>query len=179
MLRLSYVFVFFCLLFLPLTALAQQGQDFAHYQMGNQELTLSGSGVSDNSFDRTNLSFDVGYGYFFDSNWQGIIRQSLNIVDQPGDNAYNAATRVGIDYNFNIGNLRPFFGATFGYMYGDGVKDSFIAGPETGLKAFLSDSTFVIVAVGYDFIFESTNKARDAFSDGVFNYRLGLGYRFF
>jgi hypothetical protein len=175
--RLIYIFVIFGLLLLPLTALAQQGQDFAQYQTGSQELTLSGSGVSDNSFDRTNLSFDVGYGYFFDPNWQGLIRQSLNIVDQPGDNAYNASTRIGIDYNFNMGNLRPFFGATAGYMYGDGVKDSFIAGPEAGMKAFLSDSAFVMLAVGYDFIFESTNKARDAFSDGVFNYRLGLGYR--
>jgi len=175
--RLFYIFIIFGLFLLPFAALAQPGQDFAQYKMGSQELTLSGSGVSDNSFDRTNLSFDVGYGYFFDPNWQGLVRQSLNIVDQPGDNAYNASTRVGVDYNFNVGNLRPFLGATVGYMYGDGVKDSFIAGPETGLKAFLSDSTFLIVAVGYDFIFEKTNKAKDAFSDGVFNYRLGLGYR--
>ncbi|MBW6508870.1 MAG: hypothetical protein K0A94_04920 [Desulfuromonadales bacterium] len=176
--RTIYGLVIFGFLFLPFTALAQQNQNFATYKMGTQELTLSGSGVSDKSFDRTNLSFDLGYGYFFDSNWQGLIRQSLNIVDQPGDNAYNASTRVGIDYNFNIGNLRPFLGATIGYMYGDGVKESFIAGPEVGLKAFLSDSTFLIVAVGYDFIFESTNKAHDTYSDGVFNHRLGLGYRF-
>ena len=114
--RFIYIFVVCGLFFLPFTALGQQGQDFAQYKMGSQELTLSGSGVSDNSFDRTNLSFDVGYGYFFDPNWQGLIRQSLNIVDQPGDNAYNASTRVGADYNFNVGNLRPFLGATVGYM---------------------------------------------------------------
>ncbi len=175
--RLICMFVVFGFLLLPLNAMAQRGQDFAPYQMGDQELTLSGSGVSDNSFDTTNLSLDIGYGYFFSQGWQGLIRQSLNIIDQPGDNAYNASTRIGIDYNFNLRNLRPFLGATIGYMYGDGVKNSFIAGPETGLKAYLSDSAFVIFAVGYDFIFENADEAEDAFDDGIFNYRLGLGYR--
>lgn len=175
--RLIYIFSILGFLFLPFTAIAQQGQDFAQYQMGNQELTLSGSGVSDNDFDSTSLSFDVGYGYFFNQNWEGLIRQSLNVVDQPGDNAYNASTRIGVDYNFNMQNIRPFLGGTIGYMYGDGVEESFIAGPEGGVKAFLSDSTFVLVAVGYDFIFEDAHDADDSFDDGVFNYRLGLGYR--
>lgn len=175
--RLSYIFVVFGLFFLPFTALAQQDQDFAQYQRGDQELTLSGSGASGNDFDTTNLSFDVGYGYFFNQNWEGLIRQSLNLIDQPGDNEYNASTRLGLDYNFNMRNLRPFLGATVGYLYGDGVEESFIAGPEAGVKAFLSNSTFVIVAVGYDFIFEDADNADDAFDDGIFNYRLGLGYR--
>lgn len=176
--RFINIFMVFGLLLLPFTALAQEGRNFAPYKMGSQEWTLSGSGVSDNEFDKTNLSLDVGYGYFFNQNWEGFIRQSLNIIDQPGDNAYNAATRTGVDYNFNMGNLRPFLGATIGYIYGDGVEESFIAGPEGGLKAFLSDSTFLIVAVGYDFIFEEADEANDNFDDGIFNYRLGLGYRF-
>ncbi|MBE0502330.1 MAG: hypothetical protein IBX47_12920 [Desulfuromonadales bacterium] len=162
---------------LPFTALAQTGQDFAQYQMGHQKLTLSGSGASSNDFDTTNLSFDVGYGYFFNQNLEGVIRQSLNIIDQPGDNAYNASTRIGVDYNINLRNLHPFFGATVGYLYGDGVKESFIAGPEGGVKIFLSDSAFMIAAVGYDFIFEDADDANDAFDDGVYNYRLGFGYR--
>lgn len=175
--RAIYIFVVFGLLLLPFTALAVQGQDYAQYQMGHQELTLSGSGASDNDFDTTNLSFDVGYGYFFNQNWEGIVRQSLNVTDQPGDNAYNASTRIGADYNFNMQNLRPFLGATIGYLYGDGVEESFISGPEGGVKVFLSDSAFLIVAVGYDFIFEDADEADDAFDDGVFNYRFGFGYR--
>ena len=175
--RLIYLFTIFGLLLLPLAALAQPDQDFAQYQMGAQELTLSGSGASGNDFDTTNLSLDVGYGYFFNQNWENLIRQSLNVTDQPGNNSYNASTRIGVDYNFNLRNLRPFVGATLGYLYGDGVEESFIAGPEGGMKAFLSDSTFVIVAVGYDFIFDDANEADNAFDDGIFNYRLGLGYR--
>jgi len=77
-----------------------------------------------------------------------------------------------------MGNMRPFLGATIGYIYGDSVKESFIARPEGGLKAFLSESTCLIVAVGYDFIFEDADEANDTFDEGVFNYRLGLGYRF-
>ena len=174
MYRSVYVLVVFGLLLLPLAAAAQQ---FPAYQMGDKELTLSGSGASDNDFDTTNLSFDVGFGYFFDQSWEGIVRQTLNVTDQPGENAYNGTTRVGIDYNFNVQQMRPFVGATVGYIYGDGVEESFIAGPEAGIKAFLSKSTFVIAAVGYDFIFEDTDEADDAFDDGFFNYRLGLGYR--
>ncbi len=175
--RIIYISVIFGLLLLPFTALAQQGQDFAQYRAGNQELTLSGSGASDKDFDTTNLSFDVGYGYFIDQSWEGLIRQTLNVTDQPGENAYNATTRIGIDYNFNMQNWRPFLGATVGYIYGDGVEESFIAGPEGGVKAFLSENTFVIAAIGYDFIFDDADEADDAFDDGVFNYRLGLGYR--
>lgn len=77
-----------------------------------------------------------------------------------------------------MGNMRPFLGATIGYIHGDSVKESFIARPEGGLKAFLSESTCLIVAVAYDFIFEDADEANDTFDDGVFNYRLGLGYRF-
>lgn len=175
--RFIYIFIILGLFTLPFTALAQQDQATPNYQTGSQEFTLSGSGSSDNDFDTTNLEFDIGYGYFFDENWEGIIRQNIRVVDQPGNNAYNGATRLGIDYNFDLQNLRPFLGGTIGYMYGDGVKESFIAGPEGGLKIFLNNSTFVIAAVGYDFIFENANKAKDAFSDGFFNYRLGLGYK--
>lgn len=175
--RFIYTFIIFGLLALPFTALAQQGQFSPNYQTGSQELTLSGSGASDNDFDTTNLEFDIGYGYFFDTNWEGIIRQNISVYDRPGENAYNGATRFGLDYNFDLQNLRPFLGATIGYMYGDNVEESFIAGPEGGLKAFLSDSTFVIAAVGYDFIFEDADEADHAFDDGLFNYRLGLGFK--
>lgn len=172
--RVFAVLVVFCVFLLPFAATAQE---YPAYQTGTKELTLSGSGASDNDFDTTNLSFDVGFGYFFNQALEGILRQTLNVTDQPGENAYNATTRLGLDYNFNVQQLRPFVGATVGYIYGDGVKESFIAGPEAGIKAFLSESTFVIAAVGYDFLFEDADEADDAFDDGFFNYRLGLGYR--
>jgi len=68
-------------------------------------------------------------------------------------------------------------GATIGYLYGETVNESFLAGPEAGLKIFINDATFIVAGVGYDFVFENAGDANDAFDDGRFVYNLGIGFR--
>lgn len=149
----------------------------AYFQTGDKQLTLSGSGSSDKDFDTTTFAVDVGFGYFYTDYLQGIVRQNVAIADVPGDNQWNGSTRVGADYNFDFQNWRPFIGATIGYLYGDGVTESFIAGPEAGIKGFVNDTTFIVVSAGYDFLFEDADDADDAFSDGRIIYSLGIGFK--
>jgi hypothetical protein len=158
------------LFFVPFIASAQ-------YQMGEKELTLSGSGTSDNDLDNTTFSTDIGFGYFFNPMLEMIIRQNAAFADTSSGNDWNGSTRVGVDYNIDLQNWQPFIGATIGYLYGENVKESFIAGPEGGVKAFVNNTTFIIASVGYDFIFEDADEADNAFDDGRFIYNLGIGFK--
>ena len=62
-------------------------------------------------------------------------------------------------------------------MYGDAVEDTWVAGPEGGLKLFVNDTTFILGQIAYDFFFEDSDDADDAFDDGRWVYTLGIGFR--
>lgn len=154
----------------PVAAMAQ-------YQMGDRELTLSGSGSSDNSFDTTTFSTEVSFGYFYSDNLEGAIRQGVAVADQPGDNSWNGSTRLAMDYHFDMQEFQPYLGVNIGYLYGDNVNETFLGGPEGGLKAFVNETTFVILSVEYQVLFEDADDADDQFDDGRFVYGLGLGFK--
>ena len=74
----------------------------------------------------------------------------------------------------------PFVGASIGYLYHNGsadqatdtrIDDSWLAGPEMGVKCFLNGTTFIQFMVSYDWSLNNT------FNDGEFLYSLGLGVR--
>ena len=70
---------------------------------------------------------------------------------------------------------QPFIGAQLGYIYGDNTSDTWVAGPEAGVKYFINSTTFVVGAVEYQFFFDDSDDASDNFDDGQFIYSLGLG----
>ena len=150
----------------------------AQFQMGDKELTLNGNGSSDDDFDNTVFSVEAGLGYFFNKNLEGLVRQGVSVVDIPGSNdLWNASTRLGLDYHFDLQQWQPFLGASIGYLYGDSVEETFIAGPEVGVKAFVNTTTFILASVEYQILFEDADEADDQFDDGRFVYNLGIGFR--
>ncbi len=163
------------LILTPLTAGAQ-AEDYS-YRPGQMEFTLSGSGSSDEEFDGTVLSVEAGLGYFLTESWEGFIRQGFAFADVPGGSDWAAATRLGVDYNFDFGRFKPLIGATIGYVYGDEINDQFIAGPQIGLKYFANLTTFVYGLVEYEFLFDDADEADDAFDDGRFVYTVGIGFK--
>ena len=83
------------------------------------------------------------------------------------------------NYQFGDDRTRPFVGGSLGGIYGDGVKDSGFAGLETGIKYYVRDKTYFLGRVEYQFFFNSTSDASDAFQDdGAFAYTVGVGYNF-
>ncbi|PKN11848.1 MAG: hypothetical protein CVU69_10240 [Deltaproteobacteria bacterium HGW-Deltaproteobacteria-4] len=153
------------------------GAAMAQFQMGDMELTLNGNGSSDNDFDATVTSVELSLGYFMNANLEGIVRQGVSYIDVPGDNIWNGSTRLGLDYHFDLQMWQPFVGASIGMIYGDMVKDQFIAGPEVGIKAFVNTTTFILASVEYDVLFEDADEVDDQFSDGRYVYNLGVGFR--
>jgi hypothetical protein len=153
------------------------------YDRSPWEFTLAGTGTSDKEFDNNSVGVDIGLGFFLGPFDLGV-RQSLNYASTStafGDtDAFDGSTRAFADFEIEIGPFAPFIGANIGYVYGDFVKDQFIAGPEGGLKIYFHENhdVFIFGRIEYQFFFEDSDQADDAFEDGQFVYTIGVGFRF-
>ena len=157
---------------------ADAQQETYGFQPGDWEITIEGSGTSDKDFDNSTLSAEAGMGYFFNSMTELGLRQGLGLADiGGGDDNWSASTRLFFDLHFPINCIYPFIGVNFGYLYGDIVDETWIAGPEIGIKGFLSDTAFLFGLVEYNFTFEDADEVDDAFDDGRFVYAVGIGFR--
>jgi hypothetical protein len=160
--RIAAVVSLFCLM-LPAAAFAQG------FTQGDRTLSLGGSGASDNEFVDNSFTFEGELGYFFTDAWEMALRQGLAFNNASGsDDEWAAATRVALDYNFDMGRWWPLVGASLGYIYGDAVSDTWVAGPEAGVRYFVNETTFITGLVEYEFFFDDADEATDAFDDGRF-----------
>lgn len=172
------MYIFIVSLALVFVANTSMGQDEWGFQPGDYELTLQGSGTSDDDLDNTTLSFEGSIGYFFNQSMELGLRQGVSFADIEGDDdQWSGSTRGFLDFHLDLQRFQPFLGVNLGYLYGDNVEESFIAGPEVGLKFFLVPSTFLYALAEYNFTFEDADEADDAFDDGRFVYALGMGVK--
>jgi hypothetical protein len=148
------------------------------FSQGDKVLTLSGSGASDNEFIDNDFNINGSIGYFLTDGLEIALRQAFGFNDLSGDDdQWSAATRVALAYNFDIGSWWPFIGVNLGYIYGDAVSDTWVAGPEAGVRVFVNNTTFIMLSVEYEFFFNEGDDIDDAFDDGEFIYSLGIGFR--
>ncbi len=159
----------------PSLVLAQETYGF---KPGDWEITLNGTGTSDEDFDDTEFNVEGSLAKFLSKEWEIGIRQGIGFWDRTGDNDWNGSTRVFTDFNFDLDRLQPFVGISFGYLYGDGVDDSWIAGPEGGIKFFVVPSSFIFASMEYNFTFDDADDFSDSYDDGRIVYGLGLGINF-
>jgi hypothetical protein len=155
---------------------------YAIDQEGKWEVTLLGSGTSDKDFDNGGFAFNGTLNYYFTDQFSVGVRQGASYQDVSGsDDVWQGQTRVGAFYHFNYDETQrwvPYIGANIGYIYGDNVSDTWVAGPEAGLKFFVNDTTFISGSVGYEFLFDDGDSAEDNIDDGQFFYSLGIGFQF-
>jgi hypothetical protein len=145
-------------------------------QAENWELQLLGAGSSDNDFESGGFTLNATVGYFYNDQFQVALRQTASYTDTGSDNLWAASTRIGAYYHFNYETEQmwvPYVGVNLGYIYGD-VNDTWIAGPEVGIRYFVNPTTFVGLSVAYDFLFDS---ADEGFDDGQFVYGVGIGFQ--
>ncbi len=146
---------------------------------GDREITLSGAGTSDKEFDQNSLAFQGSWGKYLSPSSLWGVRQSISVSDSEGEETnFDGSTRVFYDYHFGMGDTRPFIGASIGGVYGEQVDESFIAGPEIGVKHWVKDDVFITGLVEYQFLFESAGDADDRYDDGAIFYSVGVGYNF-
>jgi len=150
----------------------------AQFKQGDWELTLGGNGSTPGRIDGFTFGIEGSLGLFVADQLELGVRQSLNYNDVGGSgSSLNGTTRVFCDFHFDLGAFQPFVGANLGYVYGDGVHDTWAIAPEAGLKYFVNGTTFVFAMVEYQ-IFLDNSSANDAIKDGQFLYTLGIGFRF-
>lgn len=141
------------------------------------ELIISGGGSNDKDFDNGGFNLNVEAGYYFTPELFVGVRQGIGFADF-GDSSWSGSTSAAFDYHFNFERLRPFLGVSFGGIYGDDVEETFIAGPEAGVKYYVKNDTFIYGRVAYEFLFEDADDADDAFDEGRFVYVVGIGFNF-
>ncbi|BAM04879.1 hypothetical protein PSMK_27200 [Phycisphaera mikurensis NBRC 102666] len=145
---------------------------------GAWEFLIGGSGSSDQDFDSNNVTVDVTLGYYLTDTVEVGVRQNVSVAGNEDDTSWNGATTGFADYVFDFDAFRPFVGVSLGYLYGDDTNDTFIGGPEAGVKYYLKDDAFIFGRVNYDFLFDSGDEIDDNFEDGRFVYSIGLGINF-
>jgi hypothetical protein len=152
----------------------------AQPEQGDWELTLQGGGFSDRDWNTHAFSAGVGVGYFLSREAEVGVRQGLAWTRVPstrdqfgnrirGTNSFDGVTRGFFDWHFDLDQFQPFIGVTAGYRYGDGTRDSWVAGLEGGLKYYLHRNTFIYGMAEYQWLLRG--RARD----GGWVYSLGLG----
>ena len=171
---------FICLILMAGTyAQGSSGGAMQGFTAGDRVFNLNGSGSSNEDIHNNSFSVIGSLSWFMDDAWEFGFRQGFGVFDVPGsNNDYVASSRFTLDRNFNMGSLWPLIGISGGYIYGDAVKDQFVAGPEGGLRWFVNDTTFIQGMLEYQFLFDNDNDSRDVFDDGRYVYSLGMGFKF-
>ncbi len=148
----------------------------AQFEEEDFELRLDGFAKTDVNVDSTNLAFSGSLGYFFTDQFEAGLRQTFTYSDV-GPSNLDGGSAVFVNYHFgdDASEWQPFIGGSIGYNYGDSTADTFFAGPEGGVKYFFDEDWFLFGQVEYQFFFEDGGDADEAFDDGVFLFRLGLG----
>ena len=151
---------------------------FAQPTQGDWELMLGGNGSNDSDFESGGGNIAGSIGHYLTDNFELGFRQDCTHVDTGNDSAWNASSRVFADLHMNLadGKVRPFVGLSVGGIYGDGVNDTGVGGPEIGIKVHLNDSTFLYGLAEYQFLFEDSDDVEDNIDDGRFVYTIGLGF---
>lgn len=150
---------------------------------GDKEFSISGTGSGDRNFDSGSFGLTGDLGWYLNDRMVAGVRQSVNYASIEGesivDDFWNGSTRGYLNHHFMTDRARPFVGASLGGVYGDGIENSAFAGLEAGLKYYVQKKTYFLARAEYQFLFDSTDDATDAFQDdGAWAYTVGLGYNF-
>jgi outer membrane protein OmpA-like peptidoglycan-associated protein len=138
------------------------------YGYNLKEVDSSGSDKTSNL-----VGADLGISYYA-TPWLPISvnTQGFNTLDTSVNDGWGGRSTLGIGYEAPTGMVKPYIGIYGGGVYGKGVQDGFVAGPELGLKVDFSRNWFGYAKAAYDVQF------RNNWDDGIPNGGLGAGYRF-
>lgn len=95
------------------------------------EVVVAGVGGSNDRFNAGGAEAAVSIGYYLNDVVKISVRQNGSYSDQ-GKNApeiWNSTCRAALDLHLPLGIFVPYVGVNFGYVYGDTVRDSMMAGP--------------------------------------------------
>ena len=91
-----------------------------------------------------------------------------------GDNdGLNGRSVISLDFAPDLGIVRPFLAANFDGVYGSGIQNGFVAGPEIGFNIDLIEGVAMRAKAAYDYQFRNSD-----FDEGILWASLGFGVGF-
>ncbi|MEZ5864501.1 MAG: OmpA family protein [Geminicoccaceae bacterium] len=130
----------------------------------------SGSGKSQNDLAGIEFSFNALPGDFLSVNLKQAVLYSFN----GEDDGVNGRSGVSIGLTpLNLGIVNPYLSANAGYIYGSGVQNGFVAGPELGFNIKITEQTVLNTKVAYDYQFRNSD-----WDKGIVWGSVGLGFLF-
>jgi hypothetical protein len=149
--------------FLGLKMAAIYGHNF-----GEQD--KDGGGKSENDLAGIEFSFNALPGDFLSVNLKQAVLYGFN----GEDDGVNGRSGVSIGLTpLNLGIVNPYLSANAGYIYGPGVQQGFVAGPELGFNFRISENTVLNTKVAYDYQFRNAG-----WDEGIVWGSVGLGFLF-
>jgi hypothetical protein len=139
---------------------------------GNWESTLTGTGQSDDDFDNSNFGVTGSVGHYFTKNFIVTFKQGIQANETRDSTLVNGRSVVQAAYQWDFAKWQPYLGINVGGIYGAGIEDSAIVGPEGGLKYFVNESTFLFGSIAYEVPIDECCK------DGIVPYSVGIGFDF-
>ncbi len=97
---------------------------------------------------------------------------AFNTLGTSQNDGWGARFAGGPAYQADLGDVHPYVGVVGGYIFGKGVENAAIVGPEIGVKFDLSRQWNVYARAGYDY------NVRNEFGQGIINGGVGAAYRF-
>lgn len=129
-----------------------------------------GDGKSQNDLAGIEFSFNALPGSLVSLNLKQAILYSFN-GEEDGVNGRSGVS-IGLT-PLDLGIVNPYLSANAGYIYGSGVQDGFVAGPELGFNIPVGESTVLNAKVAYDYQFRNAD-----WDKGIVWAGLGLGFLF-
>lgn len=143
------------------------------FQKADWEISLSGSGGTPSGGDSFNAVANVGLGYFLTDAIELGIRQGIGYSDVTDNHWFGSSTFFG-DYNLALNDKFVIFAGGLGNVtYGDGQVAAWSAGPEAGIKYFVTPSTIIGFSVAYTWDINQTGDN----NSGQFLYNLALSFK--
>jgi hypothetical protein len=139
---------------------------------GNWEATLTGTGQSVDDFDTTNVGVTGSLGYYLTKNHLLTFKQGLQANDTGNSTLINSRTVFQAAYQWDYAKWQPYLGMNLGALYGAGIDDHAVAGPEAGVKYFVNESTFLFANIAYEVPLD------ECCHDGIVPYAVGIGFDF-
>jgi hypothetical protein len=104
----------------------------------------------------------------------GMSLKQAGLYSWNGNNdGLNGRSVVSLDFAPDLGVVRPFLSANFGGVYGGGVQNGFVVGPEIGLNINLIEGIAMRAKVAYDYQFRQPE-----WDKGILWTGLGFGIGF-
>lgn len=119
------------------------------------------------------LGGELTYG-IFPGFLGGVSLKQAVLYSFNGENdGLNGRSVASLDFAPDLGIVRPILAANFGGVYGSGVQDGLVVGPEIGLNLDLIEGVAMRVKVAYDYQFRQPD-----FDEGILWTGLGFGVSF-